>query len=162
MKLSAPGATFIKTQEAVGGKPNLTPYPDIGGGTDIGYAHNYPPSTPPSQIPARISVEQAEALFALDTATAQQYLNANLTTSVPQQTYDGLVDYVYDRGVAAVASSGVIPLINNGSFTQAAQIVRTTGLLCNNPVLIQRRQKEASLVLQQASVISGAYQFAAA
>ena len=158
MYLSAAGAAFIKQQE---GPRLLSPQPDPGqfGGTVIGWGHYYPAGTPTSQIPTSISATQAETFFQSDVTTASQAVSQSLTVPVTQQAFDGLVDYAYNRGAQNYQNSGVAEAINGGSLQAAATIIKSTGLGCNNPSLIKRRNLEATLLTGNATVRNGVYSF---
>lgn len=159
MNLSTAGANFTKKSEGLALTPYANPSVTVGG-FSIGYGHYYPPSIPLSQVPASITQFQANAFFDSDVSTAVSAVIGGLTVSVSQQTFDGLVDYTYNKGAGGMRASGVLGAINSGNLAAAANIIAGDIPKCGFKGLTPRRQHEAALVNNQVTLSGATYSFA--
>lgn len=152
MKTSAQGIAFIKLKEGI----TLVPKQDSGG-YSIGYGH-YVSNL--SSLPSSISMAQADAYFSQDLATAENAVNQNMTsTALTQQQFDALVDYTYNRGTGAADLPSVNAQLASSGAAAVATTIRTSGLGCGKDGLKVRRNEEAALMTNTASVVGGKYQF---
>lgn len=158
MKLSTAGANFIKYSEGL----SLDAYPNPSvtvGGTSIGYGHYYAPSIPLAQIPSPITQFQANTFFDSDIVTAVTAIIRGVSVPISQQTFDGLVDYTYNKGTGNMNASGVLSAINSGNLIAAANIIAGDIPKCGFKGLTPRRQHEAALVGNKATLSGGSYTF---
>lgn len=113
MKISPTGEAFIKQEEGL----RLVPYPDGHGGHSGGYGHYWPPG---STVPARLTNQQAEDLFAGDSATAAAAVNNAITVQVTQNQFDAMGSLAFNIGAGAFANSQLVRDLNAGDFQAAS------------------------------------------
>lgn len=124
---------------------NLHAYQDTGGVWTIGVGH-----TGPEVVPGlTITHERANELLQLDTASAADCVNKNVTAELEQCEFDALVDFVYNIGCGAFKTSTLLRLLNADDFTNAADQF-TVWVYDNGKViqgLVNRRAAEKALFL---------------
>jgi lysozyme len=95
----------------------LTSYLDIRGVPTIGWGH----TGPDVKVGQVITQAEADALLAEDTQFAVHCVNNAVTVQLTQPEFDALVDFVYNGGCGAFASSTMLRLINEGDAVAAAE-----------------------------------------
>ncbi len=94
----------------------LTAYPDVRGIWTIGYGH-----TGPDVVEGlTCTQEQADEWLREDTQTAVDAVNKYVSVQLTQEEFDALVDFVYNVGVNAFASSTLLRLLNTEQYSRAA------------------------------------------
>lgn len=123
---------------------SATPYRDARGWS-IGYGH-YMGLTPTMQS---ISRADAYQLLRDDTQTASDAVRASVTVLLSQSQFDALVSLAYNIGANAFRNSTLVRLLNAGDLTGAANQFavwrNSSGSI--NPVLVERRAREAQIFL---------------
>jgi len=126
----------------------LAAYQDQVGVWTIGYGHTGP------EVVAGLTITQAqaEAYLAADVQSAAACVNRLVAVQLTQEEFDALVDFVFNLGQGAFASSTLLRLLNAGSFAAAAeqfvQWDRAGGAVVAG--LLRRRQAETALFNQEA------------
>ena len=93
----------------------LTAYPDSKGVPTIGWGHTagvYPGQT--------ITQEQADDFLMADVQNAVAHVNNLVHIQLTQNEFDALVDFAFNCGCGAFASSTMLRLLNAGNITGAA------------------------------------------
>ena len=140
MTYSTAGLALTKLFEGL----RLTAYQDSGGVWTIGYGHTG------SEVVEGLTwtQDQADAQLLIDTQTAQDCVNTNVTIlSLTQNQFDALVDLAYNIGCGALRSSLLLRCVNAGKFDAAAQQF-TRWVYAGGKVvdgLMKRRQAEQVL-----------------
>jgi lysozyme len=133
------GLTLTKTFEGL----SLSAYADQGGVWTIGYGH----TGQGVHAGLTITQDQAEAFLESDVAGAVTGVNRLVTAEINQNHFDALVDFAFNLGVAALATSTLLRDVNAGDFTSAApQFLlwdHCKGVVV--PGLLRRRQAEQTL-----------------
>lgn len=94
----------------------LTAYQDVAGIWTCGYGH-----TGPEVVEGlTVTQAQAEAWLLADVQNAVNHVNSLVTIAVDQNIFDSLVDFAYNVGGEALASSTLLRLLNQGDFKDAA------------------------------------------
>lgn len=93
----------------------LTAYQDQVGVWTIGYGH----TGPDVYQGLTITANEATALLLKDVATASTCVNKLVTVPLTQDEFDALVDFVFNLGTGAFASSTLLRDLNAGNFTAA-------------------------------------------
>lgn len=94
----------------------LKAYPDTGGVWTIGVGH-----TGPDVYPGRvITTEEAYQLLHDDVQVSVRAVRRMVKVPLTQGQFDALVDWVFNVGVDAAASSTLIRLLNAGNYAGAA------------------------------------------
>lgn len=123
---------------------SLTAYRDGAGVPTIGWGH-----TLGVEMGQTITSEQAEDFFLSDTASAVAAVNA-CATACTQNQFDALVDFAFNEGNHALATSTLLSLHNAGDYAgAAAQFARWD--IAGGEVeqgLVKRRAAEARLYSQ--------------
>lgn len=114
MKLSEKGLRFIARNEADGG-PNLEAYLDTGGVPTIGYGHTHG-----VKLGDTCTVEQGLQWLHEDAAEAERGVNRLITSSLTQNEYDALVDFVFNIGEEQFETSTIRKLLNDDQHELAA------------------------------------------
>jgi lysozyme len=125
---------------------HLTAYADPVGIWTIGYGHTGPGVHPGLTV----SREQADALLSADVIRTASAVNKLVTVPINQNQFDALVDFAFNLGPGALASSTLLHCINTGDFSAAAREFprwdRATGRI--TPGLLRRRLAEVALFTQ--------------
>ena len=93
----------------------LSAYLDQRGVPTIGWGHTYGVS-----LGMTITQEQADAFLISDLQNAVNHVNILVTISLTQGEFDALVDFCYNAGCGAFASSTMLKLLNAGDYAGAA------------------------------------------
>lgn len=111
LRLSAPGANFIKSFEEL----RLRSYQDQGGVWTIGWGHTA--GVGPGMT---ITEEQAESFFKNDAMEAAHILNAGVPVGLYQYEYDALISIIFNIGGAQFASSTLRRALRMARYDLAA------------------------------------------
>jgi lysozyme len=95
----------------------LTAYQDSVGVWTIGYGH----TGTDVHSGLTITEEQASILLAADVAWAATCVNKSVKTTINQNQFDALVDFVFNLGCASLGQSTLLRLLNAGDFAGAAK-----------------------------------------
>ena len=111
MQLSRSGLNLTEMSEGC----RLTAYQDSVGVWTIGYGHTN--GVCAGQV---ITQDQADALAYADEAQAVEAVNRLVNIPLMQGEFDALVDFVFNLGTAAFASSTLLKLLNASDINGAA------------------------------------------
>jgi lysozyme len=111
MEYSKSGLTLTEQFEAC----RLTAYQDSTGIWTIGFGHTL--GVYPGQV---ITSDQASQYLLSDVQNAVNHVNSLVTVSLTQGEFDALVDFAFNCGCGAFASSTMLKLLNAGNYTGAA------------------------------------------
>jgi lysozyme len=141
MKTSQNGLAFIAENEGT----VLHVYNDSLGNPTIGVGHLLTPSEKASGVfDNGITQAQALALLAVDVGTAEAAVNSNVNVQLTQNAFDACVDFTFNCGGGAFASSTFLKDINAGDTQAAANAI----LMWDIPASIMgRRHRERTLFL---------------
>lgn len=114
MELSSKGKEFIKNNEGL----RLKKYKDVAGYDTIGYGHL---CLPAENMPDVISKEFADALFEKDCKPKEQAVTNLVKVVLSQNEFDSLVDFAFNLGSGALASSTLLKHLNAGNKKAAAE-----------------------------------------
>ena len=161
MKTSQKGLDFIKSEE---GLVNHV-YKDQAGFPTVGIGHKLTPLQLASgnlvingesvRYAGGLTDQQCYDLLAQDVIPAENEVNQAVEVTLNQNQFDALVDFTFNCGVGAFASSSALEAINAGQFDQVPadlakwnKIHKPDGTLavCDN--LVRRRAKEAALFME--------------
>jgi lysozyme len=137
--------TYSKTGEALTERfegCSLTAYQDIGGVWTIGFGH-----TGDDVFDGLVWTQaQADAQLAVDTESAVNCVNAQVTVTLTQPEFDSLCDFAYNVGCGAFTSSTLLALLNQSQFVLAAREFDRWDYAGGKQVagLLRRRQAETS------------------
>lgn len=141
MKTSDRGLHFIMAHEGV----RLEAYPDPGTGGEpwtIGVGH-----TSGVRQGDTCTMDQAMAYLRQDVGVAEDAVNRLVNVALTQEQFDALVDFTFNEGPGALASSTLLRLLNAGDYAGAdRQFARwnfANGRVL--PGLVTRRADEAAL-----------------
>ena len=111
-KYSATGLALTKQFEGC----VLVAYQDQVGVWTIGYGHTG------TDVKAGLTItdDQASILLAADVAWAVTCVNKSVTSTINQNHFDALVDFVFNLGCASLGQSTLLRMINAGNFDGAA------------------------------------------
>lgn len=119
-------------------------YKDAAGLPTIGYGHRL---LAEESFPEGISEDEASKLLSADLQWAEQSVLRMVKVALTQGQFDALVDFVYNLGVARLAESTLLHLLNAGDYEAAARQFllwdKVNG--CVSPALLRRRQAELTL-----------------
>src|SRR5271166_29191 len=124
----------------------LTAYQDQVGVWTIGYGHTGP------DVYAGLTISQndATALLMHDVATAAACVNRLVTVPLTQDEFDALVDFVFNLGTQAFATSTLLRKLNahdfNGAIAEFVKWDHAGGQVVAG--LLRRRMAEAQLFQQ--------------
>ncbi len=104
--ISKAGLARIKRYEAC----SLTVYDDQAGLPTIGWGHLIKPGEFASD--ARLTQDEADALFLADLAPVEAAVNHALTVDVTQEQYDSLVSITFNIGEGGLYQSTFLRLVN--------------------------------------------------
>lgn len=93
----------------------LTAYDDGAGNLTIGYGHKIV-----SDIPNKITREQAEELFRSDLAIAEAAVNRSVRVPLTSAQFDALVSLVFNWGGGEFLSIGAAPAAERGRLSRSA------------------------------------------
>lgn len=93
-----------------------------------------------------ITQEQADALLAQDTFTAQECVSRLVRKKLNQEEFDALVDFVFNIGCGAFLRSTMLCLLNDGDMQVAAKQFDEWDWAGGSKVagLLRRRQDETN------------------
>lgn len=136
MVVSPNGRAFIKAQEGL----SLNAYADAGGRT-IGYGHKIQAG---ENIPAQISISEANSLFENDVGHVEETINAAVAVPLSQSQFDALADFVFNVGSGAFQTSTLLRDLNARNYAGAAQQFSVWIFSAKkvNPTLVNRRRAE--------------------
>lgn len=125
-------------------------YQDTGGVWTIGFGHACPAGDPFRN--SILTREQAEALLRKDVQHAVEAVNTHVTVPLKQEQFDALVDFVYNVGAGAFASSTLLRKLNAGHCCavpdELRKWTRDNGQVIAG--LIARRRAEIALYVGEA------------
>lgn len=123
----------------------LKAYRDGGGTWTIGYGHTGP------EVVAGLVItdEQAENFLTQDLAKAEHAVNGHVTAPMTQNMFDALVDFAFNLGGGALASSTLLKKLNAGDKMGAANEFAKWDHSAGKevPGLLRRRLAERDLFL---------------
>lgn len=138
-KYSSAGLQLTKQFEGC----RLTAYQDQVGVWTIGYGHTG------SDVHEGLTIaeDQATTLLAADVAWAVTCVNKSVKSSINQNQFDALVDFVFNLGCASFGQSTLLRDLNAGKIAAAAQQFLRWNKAGGKVVagLTRRRQAEADL-----------------
>lgn len=136
MKTSQAGLKFIAQNEGT----VLHVYLDSRGLPTIGVGH----LIRPGEQFTTITEQQALDLLAIDVGNAEHAVNSNVTVELTQNQFDCCVDFTFNCGGGAFASSTFLKKINAGDVQGAADSI----LMWDKPrEIMGRRHRERTLFL---------------
>jgi len=134
MKTSELGKAEIKRHEGL----RLTAYDDGAGNLTIGYGHKVV-----SDMPTRITREQAEELFLADVATAEAAVNRSVRVPLTASQFDALVSLVFNWGAGNFSQSELLRRLNAGDYRGAQQRLSEHPVTAGGEIVsgLQRRRR---------------------
>lgn len=128
------GLEEIKRHEGL----RLTAYDDGAGNLTIGYGHKVV-----SDLPTRITREQAEELFLADVATAEAAVNRSVRVPLTSSQFDALVSLVFNWGSGNFSQSELLRRLNAGDYRGAQQRLSEHPVTAGGVVMsgLQRRRR---------------------
>ena len=141
MKLGAQGEALIKSFETL----VLTGYLDVGVPA-AGWGHRGPGII----VGQTYTVEQAQAWFDSDTASAVAAVSRCVDVALTQNQFDALVSFTYNLGSGALAHSTLLALVNRNEMLRAAdEFLRWDHVGGVESAGVERRRKaERALFMQ--------------
>ena len=124
----------------------LTPAPDPVGIMTYGWGHR---TYAGESIPSVIDVPTATLILNADAQKASQAVRNYVTVPMTQNQFDGLVDFTFNLGAGALASSTMLKCVNRGDWAGAAdECERWVHDHADNvlPGLVIRRAWDASML----------------
>jgi len=131
------GLEEIKCHEGL----RLTAYDDGAGNLTIGYGHRVT-----SDMPTRITREQAEEIFLSDIAIAETAVNRFVQVPLTSSQFDALVSLVFNWGAGNFSQSELLRRLNAGDYRGAQQRLSEHPVTAGGVVmsgLPRRRRAEA-------------------
>lgn len=160
MKASQKCLELIESEEGL--KNHV--YKDQAGYPSIGVGHKLTPLQVASgnlvikgesvRYAGGLTDQQCYDLLAQDVIPAENEVNQAVKVTLNQNQFDALVDFTFNCGVGAFASSSALEAINAGQFDQVpADLVKWNKITVNGekvpcPDLTKRRAKEAALFME--------------
>lgn len=134
MTTSELGKAEIKRHEGL----RLTAYDDGAGNLTIGYGHKVV-----SDMPTRITREQAEELFLADVATAEAAVNRSVRVPLTASQFDALVSLVFNWGAGNFSQSELLRRLNAGDYRGAQQRLSEHPVTAGGEIVsgLQRRRR---------------------
>ena len=128
------GKAEIKRHEGL----RLTAYDDGAGTLTIGYGHLIR-----SDMPTRITREEAERLFLADLAIAEAAVNRLVQVPLTSAQFDALVSLVFNWGSGNFAQSQLLALLNAYDYAGAQARLREHPVTAGGQVMsgLQRRRR---------------------
>jgi lysozyme len=121
-----------------------TPYNDPPGSTkySIGFGHQIQPG----ENLTRVTLDEAKALLAKDTAHAQDVVRSVITRPLTDAQFNALTSLVYNIGESAFRAGTIPTKVNAGDFARVAQTMQAYNKSGGqvNASLVKRRAVEAS------------------
>lgn len=139
MKASSKAINLIKQSE----KLKLTAYKCPAGVWTIGWGH-----TKGVKMGQVITIQEANRMLCEDVAVCESAVNRLVKSSINQNKFDALVDFVFNLGAGNLASSTLLKLINNNPNDPAikAQFMRWVHSGSKVlPGLVIRRERDVEL-----------------
>ena len=146
MKTSQAGLDLITSFEG----EILHVYIDVANKPTIGVGHLLKPG---ESFANGITYEQAMSLLANDVIEAENAVNSHVTVLLTQNEFDACVDFTYNVGSGAFASSSLLKQLNAGNVQSAADgfllwdKAVVDGKLVQVPGLLRRRIAERAMFL---------------
>jgi GH24 family phage-related lysozyme (muramidase) len=121
----------------------LTPYEDVAGKWTVGVGHLLPDDAPLSDI----TNEEAESLFFVDLALAQECVQKHVTVPLTDNQTAALTSFVFNLGCGAFKRSTLLKKLNSGDKVGACQEFTKWSYANGRQVngLLRRRTAEAAL-----------------
>ena len=128
------GKNEIKRHEGL----RLTAYDDGAGNLTIGYGHKIV-----SDMPNKITREQAEELFRSDLAIAEAAVNRSVRVPLTSAQFDALVSLVFNWGGGNFSQSELLRRLNAGDYRGAQQRLSEHPVTAGGVVMsgLQRRRR---------------------
>ena len=128
------GLEEIKRHEGL----RLTAYDDGAGNLTIGFGHKVI-----SDLPTRITREQAEVLFLADVATAEAAVNRSVRVPLTASQFDALVSLVFNWGEGNFSQSELLRRLNAGDYRGAQQRLSEHPVTAGGEIVsgLQRRRR---------------------
>ena len=116
----------------------LTAYDDGAGNLTIGYGHKIV-----SDMPNKITREQAEELFRADLAIAEAAVNRSVRVPLTSAQFDALVSLVFNWGGGNFSQSELLRRLNAGDYRGAQQRLSEHPVTAGGVVMsgLQRRRR---------------------
>jgi lysozyme len=145
MKTSPAGIALIEQYEGL----RLRAYQDGGGKWTVGYGHLEPQNQAALGAHFYETQAQAEADLCHDLGEAEAAVTHLVTVPLNQGQFDALVSFTYNEGQGRLASSTLLRLLNQGSYTGAAKQFASWEIIAgkHSDGLAARRAAEAALFL---------------
>lgn len=148
---------YEKIKSLIAGEEGLSleVYQDSAGKWTIGYGHLIQPGEIyyPSGDIKLITLEEADALFATDTAIAENCVSQHVFVNLTDNQRAAIVSLVYNIGCGNFSTSTLLKKLNAGDFPTAAdefdKWIHTTvnGVLMVDNGLVNRRAREKAIFL---------------
>jgi lysozyme len=138
--MNAAGLALLEESEGC----ELTTYQDAAGVWTIGYGHTA--GVEPGQT---ITQQEANDFLEADLQSVCEAVQVMCEVELTPNQFSALVDFAYNVGTNALASSTLMRLVNNGDFNTAANQFERW-VFANGqalPGLVTRRQREKELFL---------------
>ena len=113
MHLSAAGLDLLKKSEGFRDRV----YSDVAGFRTIGFGHRLAAA---ESYPDGITLPRAESILAADIAISESAVKRLVRVPLTQGQFDALVDFVFNLGMARLASSTLLRYLNAGRYDDAA------------------------------------------
>jgi lysozyme len=128
------GLEEIKRHEGL----RLTAYDDGAGNLTIGYGHKVV-----SDMPLRITREQAEKIFLSDVAIAEAAVNRFVQVPLTSSQFDALVSLVFNWGAGNFSQSELLRRLNAGDYRGAQQRLSEHPVTAGGEIVsgLQRRRR---------------------
>ena len=136
MKTSDAGLRFVMANEGV----VLHVYNDSRGLATVGVGH----LIKSGESFTTITKDQALDLLRADIVSAEGAVNSHVTVPLTQNAFDTCVDFTFNCGGGAFASSTILKRINAGDMQGAADAFL---MWCHPPEIMGRRRRERALFM---------------
>ena len=141
MRLSSAGFELLKVLEGFRAKP----YVCAGGKVTIGYGHVVKPDELGKLV--EVTQEQATALLEQEVQTFEEVVEDKVQHELKQREFDALVLFTYNVGAAALGTSTLLKVLNDGEWDKVPTEIRRWVYAGGrkNKGLANRREAEISL-----------------
>jgi lysozyme len=145
MKTSPAGIALIEQYEGL----RLHAYQDAGGKWTVGYGHLEPQAQAAQGANFYETQAQAEADLCHDLGEAETAVNRLVTVPLNQGQFDALSSWTFNEGSGRLASSTLLRLLNQGSYSGCARAFASWDIIAgkHSDGLAARRAAEAALFL---------------